>query len=117
VPPHFFQDARWAELSHELGIDLRALPYSFLVLERPRAEFPTPEGFSRVIGRPRDFKGYSKVLSCQAEGVCEWMLQKRDAPELLREVRDGAEAPVYRWRVEKGKIVEGERLGSAGTDG
>ena len=71
---------------------------------------PTPPGCSRVIGRTRDFKGYSKVLSCQAEGVCEAMLQKRDAPELLREVREGTVAPVYRWRVEKGKIVGSEPI-------
>ncbi len=111
VPSHFFQDASWAEFSRELGIDLRALPYSFLVLERAGEALPTKPGFSRVLGQPRDFKGYSKVLSCQASGVCEWMLQKRDAPELLREVQEGADAMVYRWRMEKGRIAGGEKLG------
>ena len=109
-PASVFQDARWGELSRELGIDLRSLPYSFLVLERRRADAPTQPGFSRVIGAPRDAKGYSKVLSCQGEGVDEFMLQKRDAPELLREVREGTAAPVYRWRFDGGKIIGGEPL-------
>jgi len=110
VPPEAFQDARWAELSREIGIDLRALPYSYLVLEREGADRAIPEGFSRVIGEPRSFKGYSKVLSCQAEGVSEFMLQKRDAPELLKELHRGTGSGTYRWKLERGKIVQGTPL-------
>jgi SAM-dependent methyltransferase len=115
-PPAIFQDGRWVELGRELGIDLRALPYSFLVLERPQRVPPTPPGLSRVIGRPREFKGYDKVLSCQASGVCDLMLQKRDAPALLRELRDPPPAPVYRWTLERGKIVAGEPLAEKPRD-
>jgi hypothetical protein len=42
--------------------------------------------------------------------VSEFMLQKRDAPELHRELRKGHEAPVYRWSVAGGKIQYGEPL-------
>lgn len=108
-PAEAFQDARWAELGRELGIDLRALPYSFLVLERPRAIPPIPPGFSRIIGEPRHSKGYSRVLSCQAEGVAEFVLQKRDDPELLRELKRGT-TPIYRWKVQDGKIVAAASL-------
>ena len=107
-PEAAFRDGRWAEFGKELSIDLRSLPYSFLVLSRDAAPFAP--GFSRVIGEPREAKGYCKVLSCQAEGVSEFMLQKRDAPELHRELRKGHEAPIYRWSVDDGKIKAGEAL-------
>jgi len=110
-PSSVFQDARWAEWGREMGIDLRSLPYSFLVLERAAASGPA--GFSRVIGEPREGKGHLKVLSCQQEGVAEFVLQKRDAPALFRALRKGAGTPIYRWSMEREKIVGGEALGSA----
>ncbi len=111
-PSDIFQSARWHQFGQELGIDLRSLPYSFLVMERARAEPPTPPGFSRVIGQPREFKGHDKVLSCHVGGVSELILQKRDAPDLLRELRKGPDAPVYRWDIEEGKILGGKRIDS-----
>lgn len=111
VPSEIFRDARWMEFGREMNIDLRALPYSFLVLQRPPIEATIPPGFSRVIGRPRESKGYSKVLSCQAEGVRELVLQKRDAPELLRAFHKGIAATTYCWTLEEGRIVGGEPLG------
>ena len=109
VPSAIFQDARWAEFARELGIDLRALPYSFLVLERGAPSIQMA-GFSRVIGRPREAKGFTRVLSCQAEGVAEWVLQKRDAPDLFRAFHKGTAEPAYRWRIENGRIVAAEPL-------
>ena len=105
-PPDAFQNARWAEFGKELGIDLRSLPYSFLVLSREPAQIP-PE-FSRIIGVPRDATGYSKVLSCHESGVNDLLLQKRDAPDLLREVRKGPELPLYHWKLAAGKITGAE---------
>jgi ribosomal protein RSM22 (predicted rRNA methylase) len=109
-PSAIFQDARWAEFGKEMGIDLRSLPYSFLVLERPRATPPTPAGYSRIIGEPREAKGFARVLSCHEQGVNDLMLQKRDAPELFKAMRKGTLAPVYRWTLDDGKIVAGEEL-------
>jgi len=109
-PSAIFQDARWAEFGKEIGIDLRSVPYSFLVLARPMADPPTPAGFSRIIGEPREAKGFARVLSCHARGVTDLMLQKRDAPELFRALKKGALAPVYRWTIEEGKITGGEEL-------
>jgi ribosomal protein RSM22 (predicted rRNA methylase) len=111
-PSAIFQDARWAEFAREIGIDLRSVPYSFLVLARTTA---LPPGFSRIIGDPREAKGYTRILSCQAEGVAEFMLQKRDAPELFRAARKGGLAPVYRWRMERGRIIGGEPGGGVGS--
>jgi hypothetical protein len=96
------------EFGRELGIDLRSLPYSFLVLAR---EAPLPaQDFSRIIGAPREYKGYARVLSCQADGVAEFMLQKRDAPALHKAVLRGDEVPLFRWQIAEGKIVAGEKL-------
>jgi len=105
-PKEAFQDARWAEWGREMSIDLRRLPYSFLVLERAAAS--GPDGYSRVIGEPRESKGYLRVLSCQESGVADLMLQKRDSASLFRELRKGFEAPIYRWEMKEGKIVRGE---------
>ncbi len=109
-PSEIFQDARWAEFGKEMGIDLRSLPYSFLVLARPAAPLPTPAGYSRIIGEPREAKGFARVLSCHAQGVADLVLQKRDAPELFRALKKGALAPVYRWTLADGKIVGGDEL-------
>lgn len=106
TPRAIFQDAGWMHLGRELGIDLRATPYAFLVLER-RA-YPGDMEAARVIGRPRDYKGYSKVLSCEAGGVHERMLQKRDAPALLKAVQSEPPAPLFRWELAGGRIVGGE---------
>jgi len=60
----------------------RSLPYCFLALERRQAN-PVDRldnDFARVIGEPRIYKGFAKVLSCDAGGVAELMVQKRDAP-------------------------------------
>jgi hypothetical protein len=107
-PSQIFQDARWFEFSRELGIDLRSLPYSFLLLSQEASAAGPFSGASRVIGRTRDFKGYSKILSCQQEGVADLMLQKRDSPRLLREVQEQRHIPVYRWTREGEKITAGE---------
>jgi hypothetical protein len=105
TPRAVFQDARWMHLGRELGIDLRATPYAFLVMER--RPYAGDSDAARVIGRPRDYKGYSKVLSCEASGVRERMLQKRDAPALLKQVQSEPAAPVFRWELAGDRIVGG----------
>lgn len=104
APPAIFQDARWAELSRKLGINLRVLPYSYLVLSRH--EVSLPKGCTRIIGHPRVAKGYCRVLSCAEEGVDDLMLQKRDAPEFFRALTKSCEWPPQRWKSDGVKIVE-----------
>jgi hypothetical protein len=111
VPPEVFQSGSWADFSKELGIDLRALPYSFIALERPSPTPPIPSGYSRIIGEVREFRGHLRLLSCQAEGVTEFMLQKRDLPELYKSLNKGREElPIFAWTVENGKITAATRL-------
>lgn len=107
-PTDVFQDATWAQFSRELGIDLRSLPFSYLVLDREAAPV-LPEGSSRILGVPRESKGYCRILSCQRENVTEFMLQKRDAPPLFRAVLLGPELPPIRWELRECRIVAGDR--------
>ena len=100
-------DSNWVRFGQRAGIDLRSLPYSFLVLERKGLREPAPgllpEGFSRIIGAPRFYKGYAKIFSCQADGVRDLRLQKRDAPELFKALQR-REAGLYRWQVIRDRI-------------
>ena len=65
-PTNAFTDPEWGRFSVEMGIDLRSLPYSHLVLDRRPGE--TPPGL-RLLGR----HGYDKVavrtLACQPDGT------------------------------------------------
>ena len=88
-PSAIFADSNWVRFGQRAGIDLRSLPFSFLVLERRAAgpEAAGDAGLARVIGEPRAYKGFARVLSCEADGVRELTLQKRDAPELFKQLR------------------------------
>ena len=95
-PSGLLADADWVRFGQRAGIDLRSLPYSFLVLERrglrPAAAGeapPTFAGWSRVIGEPRLYKGFAKVLDCSAEDVREVGVQSRDNPGLFRAIKKG----------------------------
>jgi len=108
VPPDVFQDSGWSRFAKTLEIDLRSVPFSALVLDRREAD-ATAAGASRVIGEPRHYKGFDKILSCQAEGVEELTLQKRDAPDLHKEMKKNP-GSLYRWLREGEKIREGTRI-------
>lgn len=112
VPSHAHQDPSWRELAATLGIDLRVLPYSFVLLESPRFGSSLLPGSSqigaaRVIGRPRTFKGYLKLLSCAESGSGERMLQKRDAPEAFRHLSRENGPFVYHWEMDQ---KDGDRI-------
>ena len=108
VPSEASRDARWAQFARELGIDMRSLPYSFLVLARRGAQPEMARGYSRIIGRPRDEKGHFEVLSCAEEGVEELTAQKRDVPELSKRLRKGRAGAVQRWTREGKRITGAE---------
>lgn len=103
VPGWIFQDSGWSQFGRELGIDLTTLPYSYLVLTKHGA--PNLAGNTRVIGRPREFKGRMQVLSCREEGVADYTLQKRDAPGLFKDFQKERADSLQQWRIEDGKIL------------
>ncbi len=108
VPSEASRDARWAQFGRELGIDMRALPYSFLVLARRTPDDSTVRGCSRIIGRPDEEKGRFNLLACDEGGVGELMLQKRDAPSLFKQLQKGRASAVQRWTRDGRRIVGAE---------
>lgn len=113
-PPALYSDSNWVKFGQRAGIDLRSLPYSFLVTDRTAAAAPndTPGAPqpARIIGDARHFKGYAKLLSCDASGVNELMLQKRDDPVLFKALKRPAGVPIYRWTRERDRISKAEPL-------
>ncbi len=93
-PTEASQNAAWSELARAVEIDLRALPYSFLAMtqhDRPPAD-PT---LARVIGHPRKYKGYQLVLRCDATGVEDIRVQKRDSKDLWKFLSDLPTNPTF----------------------
>ena len=108
VPGFVHTDPGWGKFAQTLELDLGRVPFSTLVLDRRPAAAPHPDE-ARVIGEPRFYKGFAKVLSCQADGVSELTLQKRDAPKLLKAMKK-APGSLYRWTRDGDKIRAGEQL-------
>jgi hypothetical protein len=53
-----------------------------------------PAGTNRFLGNPRLFKGCAQLFTCDAEGVSELTVQRRDAPELFRQFKESRELPL-----------------------
>ncbi|MCX7887468.1 MAG: small ribosomal subunit Rsm22 family protein [Verrucomicrobiae bacterium] len=83
-PPEAFTQRHWAQFAKLAGVDLRSLPLSYLVLDR--RTFPNASR-SQVLGRPRVYKAHALVLTCDASGVQDRRITKRDAPEEFRRLR------------------------------
>jgi hypothetical protein len=101
-PANLYADSAWVKFGQRAGIDLRSLPYCFLALDRRAVSAATP--LSRIIGQPRIYKGYAKVFNCDADGVSELMLQKRDAPELFKALKQGTARALQPWTHADGRI-------------
>lgn len=105
-PAGIMADARWVQFARRAGIDLRTIPYSFLVLERrdapahPPPPPPSTEGWYRLVGQVRLYKGFAKVQSCDAHGVRDLELQRRDCPRVFKAMANGRAEPLYRWTLE-----------------
>jgi hypothetical protein len=99
-PPEAFTSRHWTLFAKRLRIDLRALPYQFLVLRRgPRASDDPAVG--RVLGRPRVGKGHVRLDWCDHAGVRELRLLERTAPELVRAWKKSTvERPLVRATIE-----------------
>ncbi|QDU84133.1 Mitochondrial small ribosomal subunit Rsm22 [Planctomycetes bacterium Pla163] len=103
--PEAFTSGFWRRFSKRLGIDLRDLPMSFLVLARPdqAPAAASDDGLvpARILGRPRVEKGRVRFELCWEEGVIEADLLKRTDPVLFRGLRE-PEAEPRAYRVELG---------------
>lgn len=107
-PPEIFANSEWVRFGQRAGIDLRSLPYSFLVLDRRPPALPT--GASRILGEPRVYKGYAKIFNCDEAGVSELLLQQRADKALFKSLKRTHGPLVYRWTRDGEKITAAERL-------
>ncbi|HKB91710.1 MAG TPA: small ribosomal subunit Rsm22 family protein, partial [Opitutaceae bacterium] len=107
-PSEIFADSEWVKFGQRAGIDLRSLPYSFLVMERTSVA-PTARDLSaghlRVLGDHRLYKGFAKLLSCSADGVTDLTLQKRDAPDFFKTLKKPEPPLVYAAEKSGDKII------------
>jgi SAM-dependent methyltransferase len=88
--PEAFTDSDWVLTARALGIDSRALPYSFLALSREpiAAAMPT----QRVLGRPDQGKHTARVLVCEPGGLRAAAVHKRSEPALWKLLRKHPES-------------------------
>jgi len=87
--PAWHQDAGWAEFATKLKVDLRTVPLSALVMVREKvADSVSLSGLgddARIIGKPRAYNGYVKVLSCSERlGVADVQLDKKTDKALFK---------------------------------
>lgn len=108
-PTVAFTDPFWSDFSRAMSVDIRSLPYSFLVLDSRRAASTDPEGVSRIIGSPREYKGFSKLLVCSDTGVAEMRLQKRDDPALFKELDRTRRPLLYRFEIDDDLVRAGSQ--------
>jgi len=104
-PGGVFTDPFWGRFANLIGIDLRSLPLSYLVLDRRPPPSPD-DGVVRVLGRPRINKADLRVLACNAEGVTEHSIFKRDDPETFRAAKKDRFASLQRWTRSEDRIHE-----------
>ena len=122
-PTGLMADSNWVRFAKVSGIDLRSLPYSYLILERRGLRSPIPGGpspaWSRVLGRPRVYKGFARLLSCQPEGVEELELQKRVDTALFKTLKNETAGSLWKWTREEARITAAEpiRVGPRLTSG
>lgn len=107
-PWEIFADPDWAEFARRMGVDLRSVPYSHLVLDRsPVADSAADSGvgWSRILGAPRRYKGYTQVFACDADGVRDLRVTRRRFSALLERVETPGGPRLFRWRTEGGEVV------------
>ncbi len=131
-PPEIFADSQWVKFGQRAGIDLRALPYCFLAMDRrtvsgsrgdtagnavaPRtgpsgvtaAATSSDSTISRIIGEPRLYKGYAKIFNCSERGVEELTLQQRADKALFKSLKRASGPLLYRWTRDGAKITGAE---------
>jgi hypothetical protein len=90
-------------------VDLRSVPYSVLVLERRGLRTPQGggdvAGWRCVLGVPRVYKGFAKLLTCGAAGVEEMEVQRRLAPALLKAMDKGKTPALVRGDAADGRFT------------
>jgi ribosomal protein RSM22 (predicted rRNA methylase) len=132
-PPEIYQDANWSRFARTVGVDLRSLPLSFLVLDRravsvnpsPLGEggpsgpgeglrpetvrttlAPLSETALRLLGRPRMEKARALLFGCDRSGVRDRRFLKRRDGAAFRQARHGDLPTLLLCRHDGDEIME-----------
>jgi SAM-dependent methyltransferase len=87
APQEVYTEGKWSEFGRELGIDLRALPYSFLAVARHGA-VPLAGPGARLLARPRLTRGRAEFELCDASGVAHVDFLQRTDKQLFKALDD-----------------------------
>jgi hypothetical protein len=111
-PSGIYADSDWVKFGQRAGVDLRSLPYSFLVLEKktPDTAPALPPGSGRLIGRSRHHKAHAEFLGCDQHGLVELALMKRTDPVFFKKLGRNPGIPLYRWEHDDGRIRKIEKI-------
>ena len=105
APAYIHTDGNWRKFGILAGIDLRALPLSYLVLDR-RPVPVLPEGTRRVIGHPRVYKAYAQLFGCDATGVHDYRLMKRHDAEAFHDLKKERSDTLQTWQTQDAEIMK-----------
>jgi hypothetical protein len=111
APTEFHQSGFWREFSRKVGVDLRSLPFSVLVLAKKPRPSRLPDEAHRIVGTPRTYKGYLKLQSCHGrDGVQEYILPQRADKQLFKKLSDPPPMTLASFELdeEKKKITAGD---------
>ncbi|MDX2128866.1 MAG: small ribosomal subunit Rsm22 family protein [Chloroherpetonaceae bacterium] len=97
VPSEAFTTAFWRKFSEAFEIDLRSLPFSFLVLEKFRdshslvemGNMPKDTTRQTILGMPRVYKPHVSLFTCSESGLHEANIPKRHYPEDYKRLKKG----------------------------
>ncbi|MCA8954793.1 MAG: hypothetical protein KDC87_01895 [Planctomycetes bacterium] len=84
-PPEVFQDPFWRAAAQQLGIDLRALPYHYLVMTRSPAPCIAPQ--RRLLGRADVRNKLARCYVCDHTGLHHETIHKSTQPQLYRQLK------------------------------
>ena len=107
-PGDTFMSAEWAEFAKQLEIDHRTVAYSYLVLDRTATSHPA--GIARNIGSTRVYKATAKLQLCDANGLHDVELMKRDFPAVWRALKKGWSPDVVKVEMSRDRISQWEEM-------
>ena len=110
-PPEVYTDRDWRQFGKIMGIDLRSLPLSYLVLDR-QAPGERPAGAVRILGKHRLYKGHALLDACDSTGVHERRFTKRTYPPFFRAMTKHKTNTLQQWTLEGNEITSLMEVGS-----
>ncbi|MBL8860345.1 MAG: hypothetical protein JNL28_17680 [Planctomycetes bacterium] len=100
-----FTTKHWRTFSHTLSIDLRSLPYAYLVARRTSECTAPTNAAVRLIGTARVEKGRARLLVCDASGVRESRLLERTDKAYFKALGKGTAERLLALEEAEGRIT------------